>query len=74
MGSVGGRLARARHQGGHGIDHLGRHRTVDEVIQMLEDTNAQKCNLLLNTGPLPDGSLHPDDVRTLRAVGQRLRN
>jgi len=31
------------------------------------------ANLLLNTGPLPDGSIHPDDVKTLREVGRRLR-
>jgi alpha-L-fucosidase len=27
----------------------------------------------MNTGPLPDGSIHPDDVKTLREVGRRLR-
>jgi hypothetical protein len=31
----------------------------------------QDCNLLLNTGPLPDGSIHPD-VATLCEVGRRL--
>ena len=30
-------------------------------------------NLLLNTGPLPDGSIHPEDVQTLREVGRRIR-
>jgi alpha-L-fucosidase len=33
----------------------------------------QNCNLLLNTGPLPDGSIHPEDVHTLREVGRRIR-
>ncbi len=30
-------------------------------------------NLLLNTGPLPQGAIHQEDVATLRAVGERLR-
>jgi alpha-L-fucosidase len=34
---------------------------------------AKGYNLLLNTGPLPDGSIHTDDVNTLREVGRRLR-
>jgi alpha-L-fucosidase len=33
----------------------------------------QKANLLLNTGPLADGSIHPADAATLREVGRRLR-
>jgi len=28
---------------------------------------------LLNTGPRPDGSIHPDDAATLHEVGRRLR-
>ena len=30
-------------------------------------------NLLLNTGPLPDGSIHAGDAETLRRVGERIR-
>jgi alpha-L-fucosidase len=51
----------------------GQHHTPDEVLTMLAQAGAQRCNLLLNTGPLPDGSIHPEDVRTLREVGRRLR-
>ncbi len=47
----------------------GQHRGPDEVLQMLADAQAQQCNLLLNTGPLPDGTIHPEDVKTLREVG-----
>ena len=50
----------------------GKHRTADEVMQLLADAEAANCNLLMNTGPLPDGSIHPDDTRTLREVGKRL--
>jgi alpha-L-fucosidase len=52
----------------------GQHRTADEVLQMLADAEGQNCNLLLNTGPLPDGSIHPEDAATLREVGRRIRS
>jgi alpha-L-fucosidase len=51
----------------------GQHRTADEVLEMLANAGRQNCNLLLNTGPLPDGSIHPEDVKTLQEVGQRIR-
>ena len=47
--------------------------TPDEAWQKLVETGKTKANLLLNTGPLPDGSIHPTDAATLRAVGGRLR-
>jgi alpha-L-fucosidase len=49
------------------------HRSADEVLQMLADAHQQECNLLLNTGPLPDGTIHPDDQQTLRSVGLHIR-
>ena len=51
----------------------GAHRKPDEVWEMLATALSQNCNLVLNTGPLPDGSIHPEDVATLRAVGRRIR-
>jgi alpha-L-fucosidase len=51
----------------------GRHKTPDQVMKMLGQARSMKCNLLLNTGPLPDGSIHPDDITTLREVGKRRR-
>jgi alpha-L-fucosidase len=42
-------------------------------MAMLEKAKGMNANLLLNTGPLPDGSIHPEDVATLREVGKRLR-
>jgi len=32
-----------------------------------------KANLLLNTGPQGDGSIHPEEIAVLREVGRRLR-
>jgi len=49
------------------------HVTADEVMAMLEDAASKQANLLLNVGPLPDGSIHPEDVATLKEVGRRLR-
>jgi alpha-L-fucosidase len=49
------------------------HRTADDVIGMLAHAEAANCNLLLNTGPLPEGGIDPVDERTLREVGGRIR-
>ena len=40
---------------------------------ILADAFAQKANLTLNTGPLPDGSVHPADVAALLQAGVRIR-
>lgn len=51
-----------------------RHLEVEEVLELLREANEVRgMNLLMNTGPMPDGSIHPTDVDTLRKVGQRLR-
>lgn len=51
----------------------GKHKTADDVMQMLATAAALPGNLLLNTGPLPDGAIHPEDVVTLREVGRRIK-
>ncbi len=50
-----------------------KHRDADWVMETLDYCRSIRGNLLLNTGPLPDGSIHPEDERTLREVGRRLR-
>ena len=57
-----------------GYSKDARHKGADEVMQMLAAAARQKANLLLNTGPLPDGSIHPGDVATLGEVGRRLKS
>lgn len=52
----------------------GKHKTADQVMAMLQKAKNMDANLLLNTGPLPDGSIHPEDVKTLKEVGRRLRS
>jgi alpha-L-fucosidase len=49
-----------------------KHRDAAWVLQTLEYCRGIQGNFLLNTGPLPDGSIHPEDEATLREVG-RLR-
>jgi alpha-L-fucosidase len=58
----------------HGWGYVkdARHLTADEVMQRLEQAKQAKANLCLNTGPLGDGSIHPDDDRVFREVGKRL--
>lgn len=51
----------------------GKHRNADEVMAMLAEARARGANLLLNIGPLPDGGIPPEDDKTLREVGKRLR-
>lgn len=50
-----------------------KHRDADWVMKALDYCKSINGNLLLNTGPLPDGSIHPEDVATLREVGKRLK-
>ena len=60
-------------KGGWGYVEKAVHLTPDEVMQTLARAAGFNANLLLNTGPLGDGSIHPDDVATLREVGKRLK-
>jgi alpha-L-fucosidase len=50
-----------------------RRENADWVISRLEYARKNKMNYLLGIGLLPDGSVHPKDIRTLGEVGQRIR-
>ena len=50
-----------------------KHLNSDQVLALLADAFAQKANLTINTGPLPDGSIHPSDVEALREAGAWIR-
>lgn len=58
---------------GHDRSNEGVHKSADQVMEMLKKAGDIKANLLLNTGPLPDGSIHTEDVKTLSEVGRRLK-
>lgn len=57
---------------GWGYHAEANHKGPDEVMRMIENARGIEANLLLNTGPLGDGSIHPQDERTLREIGQTL--
>ncbi|MCY3008345.1 MAG: alpha-L-fucosidase [Planctomycetota bacterium] len=50
-----------------------QHINAEQSLALLADAFSQQANLTLNTGPLPDGSIHPDDVIALREAGERIR-
>ena len=52
----------------------GKHKSADQVMKMLENAKKLNANLLLNTGPMPDGSIHPEDIKTLKEVGRRRKS
>lgn len=52
----------------------GKHRGADSIMADLEYVSQFSANLLLNTGPLPEGAIDQQDVQTLREVGRRLRD
>ncbi len=47
------------------------HVSLDEAIRMRDHARTLGGNLLLNTGPLGDGSIHPQDRETLIGLGRR---
>ena len=57
---------------GYQKECTGKHRSVDDVLGILADARSRGYNLLLNTGPLPDGSIDPEDDVVLREVRKRM--
>lgn len=47
-----------------------KHRNADDIIKMLANAAANQCNLLLNCGLMPDGSVHEDDYHALIHAGK----
>ena len=43
-----------------------------ELVRLVVQAAGRNANLLLNVGPLPDGSIHPEHAGRLRAVGDWL--
>jgi alpha-L-fucosidase len=60
-------------EGSWGYYEQKRHLSTDEAWAKLTAARGANANLLLNTGPMPDGSIHPQDARTLREMGERIR-
>lgn len=60
------------HKLGWGYVKDARRFSLDENLAKIEFARAKDANLLINIGPLPDGSVHPDDVKMLKAIGNHL--
>lgn len=60
------------HVWGYRRDDDSNHLNAGQVLALLREANSHNMNLLLNTGPLPEGEIHPEDVKTLREVGRNL--
>jgi alpha-L-fucosidase len=60
-------------KGAWGYKKDADHLTPDELLHGLGVALSNNCNLLANVGPLPDGSIHPEDIRTLKETGRRIR-
>lgn len=59
-------------KGFHGGSTWGYNKAIDghhlkpaDILKLLESAKENGYNLLLNIGPLPDGSVHPEDVEAL---------
>jgi alpha-L-fucosidase len=59
--------------GGWGYTAGTPYLTADELWQTLQTTLGGGANLLMNVGPLPDGSLPQDAQDTLKTVGRWLK-
>jgi len=58
---------------GYNASTNGNHKTANDVMKMLENAASIQANLLLNVGPLPDGSFPEEDINALKEVGRRLK-
>lgn len=58
---------------GYYRDRAGQHLDENQVWETLTASGKGSYNLLLNSGPLPDGSIDTEDETVLRRIGQRLR-
>ena len=58
---------------GHNTAQDGKHYDADRLWTMIQEAWGKECNLTINTGPLGDGSIHPEDEPALREVGRRLK-
>jgi alpha-L-fucosidase len=62
-----------KHKLGWGYVKDANRFTLEENMRKIEFARSMDANLLLNVGPLGDGSIHPEDVYMLREIGKRLR-
>lgn len=61
------------HAWGYNKKHDGKHKTAEDVIDMLKDATKSNANLLLNVGPKGDGSFPEEDITALKEAGKLLK-
>jgi alpha-L-fucosidase len=49
-----------------------RNKSVEDLLRFLVRAAGANANLLLNVGPMPDGTIQPEHVERLRAMGEWL--
>jgi alpha-L-fucosidase len=49
-----------------------KYKSVSDLVRMLVQAAGRNANLLLNIGPLPDGTIHPEQIERLHGVGRWL--
>jgi len=59
---------------GYNKSKYGQHLSAEEVVEKFDAARAVGANLLLNVGPLPDGSFPQEDIDALTAAGLILEN
>ncbi len=58
---------------GYHRDKLDDHLSAEQAHDKLREAAEANCNLLLNVGPAPDGSMPASQVEVLRQLGERLQ-
>jgi alpha-L-fucosidase len=61
------------HAWGYDKRNDGKHKTTEDLVKIIKDTWAKDANLLMNVGPLPDGSFPEEDIISLTEAGKILR-
>jgi len=61
------------HAWGYDKRNDGKHKTAEDLVKIIKATWAKDANLLMNIGPLPDGSFPEEDIISLTEAGKILR-
>lgn len=59
-------------KGAWSFNPFKNHITTEEAYGMLDHAASNNANLLLNVGPLADGSIHPTQEKILRELGEKI--
>lgn len=60
------------HAWGYNRNEDGKHKTANDIIDLLHDAEKSNANLLLNVGPKGDGSFPEEDIKALKTAGMIL--